>query len=260
MERINSIEEFQAILLNIAKEFDRICRVHGIPYYMIGGTMLGAIRHKGFIPWDDDMDFGVPYEYYTELIEILGEELPRPYRCSTYKNSKCVFFPFFKIEDTSTILDDKSLPLPSNQKIGINIDVFPLIHCNREIEAYSTINKLLNRCGAIYTDSRTHKVVNLCKKVIRPFWPISKEAYVSSIFNHYDNVEYGPFLANIGGRWKEREIVPMEWYGEEFFDFCDTRFRGVKEYDLYLKQMYGDYMTLPPKEQQFVHSEIAYKK
>lgn len=260
MKQVNSIEELQYILLNIAKEFDRICRSHDIPYYMIGGTMLGAIRHKGFIPWDDDMDFGVPYENYNELITILEKELSEPYRCSTYKNSKCVFFPFFKIEDTSTILDDKSLPVPFKQKPGVNIDIFPLIRCNYEIASYPEIKKLSSRCGSLYTDSRTHRIVNLCKKLIRPFWPTSRETYVSSAFNLYDNIEDGPCMGNIGGRWKEKEIVPIEWYGNVYFDFCDTKFRGIKEFDLYLKQMYGDYMKLPPREKQFVHSEKVYIK
>ena len=95
MERID-IEEVHSRVLAIAKEFDRICTLHGIPYYMIGGTMLGAIRHKGFIPWDDDMDFGVPIEHYQELINILEKELPYPFRCCTYKNHPAVLFNFLK--------------------------------------------------------------------------------------------------------------------------------------------------------------------
>ena len=66
MEKIG-IKEIQQHLLGIAKEFDRICTKHNIPYFMLYGTMLGAVRHKGFIPWDDDMDFGVPIEYYTTI-------------------------------------------------------------------------------------------------------------------------------------------------------------------------------------------------
>ena len=75
------IEEAHHILLDIAKAFTKVCDENNIPYYMLGGTMLGAVRHKGFIPWDDDMDFGVPREYYDLLINVLEKELPSPYRC-----------------------------------------------------------------------------------------------------------------------------------------------------------------------------------
>ena len=74
-----TFEELRHHLLEIAKAFDAVCRKNNIPYYMLGGTMLGAIRHKGFIPWDDDMDFGVPRKYFDTLIEIFERDLPSKY-------------------------------------------------------------------------------------------------------------------------------------------------------------------------------------
>ena len=97
-----SLKDQHILLLGIAKEFDKVCRDSRIPYYMLGGTMLGAIRHKGFIPWDDDMDFGVPRPYYERLISALEEQLPVRYRCCTYDNSRNIIYPFIKIEDTHT--------------------------------------------------------------------------------------------------------------------------------------------------------------
>ena len=76
MRKIEDIKELQSILLDIAKEFHRICTMYEIPYYMVGGTQLGAVRHKGFIPWDDDMDFGVPRVYFEKLKVLLEESLP----------------------------------------------------------------------------------------------------------------------------------------------------------------------------------------
>ena len=75
MRQIRNVEEIHHILLNIAAAFHQICIKHDIPYCMLGGTMLGAVRHKGFIPWDDDMDFAVPREYYEKIIELLEQEL-----------------------------------------------------------------------------------------------------------------------------------------------------------------------------------------
>ena len=88
------IKGVQQRLLYIATIVDELCEKHGIPLYMISGTMLGAVRHKGFIPWDDDMDFAVPYQYYPELISMLNKELPEGLRCLTYDKSEIYQIPW----------------------------------------------------------------------------------------------------------------------------------------------------------------------
>ena len=87
MEKIE-VKECHKYLLQISKVFHEICARHNIPYYMIGGTMLGAIRHHGFIPWDDDMDFGVPREHYSGLMGILDKELPSEYNIISIYHSE----------------------------------------------------------------------------------------------------------------------------------------------------------------------------
>ena len=126
MKEIKSHDEIHHILLGIASAFTKICDRHGIPYFMLGGTMLGAVRHKGFIPWDDDMDFSIPRPYYQLAIDCLQKELPHPYRCCTYKNNPAIRYCFFKVDDFSTLIVDNRLPLPMDQHLGLNLDVFPL--------------------------------------------------------------------------------------------------------------------------------------
>ena len=75
MKNLSGVE-LHSVLLEIGKAFHNICGKNNIPYFMLGGTMLGAVRHKGIIPWDDDMDFGVPREYFDKLKKALCEELP----------------------------------------------------------------------------------------------------------------------------------------------------------------------------------------
>ena len=104
-----STKETQAILLEMAKVLHEIANQHGIPLFMVGGTMLGAIRHKDFIPWDDDMDFGVFYQDYPRLISILNKELPDGMRCLTYDISETYQLPWIKIENTTTKVIDKAL-------------------------------------------------------------------------------------------------------------------------------------------------------
>lgn len=261
MERI-SIEEIHNRILTIAKEFDRICTYHGIPYYMIGGTMLGAIRHKGFIPWDDDMDFGVPIEHYQELIDILNKELQYPYRCCTYKNHPAVLFNFFKIEDQTTCIDDIAVELPVEQKLGLNIDVFPLNVCTLGGKAEKQVRRKEDLLGKSYLHSTTHansKFRTLVKRTLRMIMGGTPEKLQNDIDNRLRVINKGDFVGNLLGRWREKEIVPKEWYGDSTrYSFEDTSFVGIKEYDKYLSQLYGDYMSLPPKEQQIAHVENVY--
>lgn len=92
------IHENHSLLLNLAVAVADIAKKHNIPFFMVGGTMLGAIRHKGFIPWDDDMDFGVTYDHYFKFIDILRHELPERYRCLTYDDDTPMLSFFSKLK------------------------------------------------------------------------------------------------------------------------------------------------------------------
>ena len=140
MEKLG-INAVQQRLFAIATTVDTICKKHGIPIYMILGTLLGAVRHKGFIPWDDDMDFAVPYQYYPELISILNKELPDGMRCLTYDKSESYQIPWIKIEDTTTKVMDKALNVGEDKMPGLNIDIFPLVSCQKE-NSLHTIRKI----------------------------------------------------------------------------------------------------------------------
>lgn len=261
MREIKSIDEIHIILLGIAKVFADICERHEIPYYMLGGTMLGAIRHKGFIPWDDDMDFAIPRPYYQQAIDFLEKELPPPYRCCTYKNNLAVRYCFFKIDDFSTLIVDNRLPLPIEQHLGLNIDVFPLDSIDiddanvKKIMIYRKLNRLL------FVNNPKSKAKQLVRSIIRRIIPISRDYVLSKQETLLVNCKSSRTLANAFGRWKEREYIPIEWYGEgAYFQFETLRFRGIKEYDSYLTKLYGNYMLLPPENQRLTHvNQIYYR-
>ena len=254
------IEDVHKVLLGIAVEFDKICQRHGIPYYMLGGTMLGAVRHKGFIPWDDDMDFGVPRQYYEKLREILEKELPQPYRCCTFTNSPYVFYPYYKIEDRNTRLDSAQLKGTIIDKIGINIDIFPLDSCNKDDKRIKGIMKMNDAYGRIFTQSSCKsKQKNKLKSGIRLLLPISQQRFYNHIVKRISEIPSGDCWANLFGHWEEKEIIPVQWYGQDVkYAFEDVEFSGLGEYDLYLKHLYGDYMQLPPEDKRKPHGENAY--
>lgn len=256
MKKID-INECHKLLLGIAKEFDRICSKHNIPYYMLGGTMLGAIRHKGFIPWDDDMDFGVPREHYDKLINILERELPERYKCYTYKNNKAVKSPFFKITDTTTRINDPRIDLPIEEQIGINIDIFPLDYCKPNDIRIKKIHRIEKIRQVIFINPPVKSTFKLLiKRILRILSPVSNTYLTNKSISIASKLEKGNCIGNIFGRWKEKEIVPAEWYGiNTRYKFEDTTLCGIKDYDKYLTHMYNNYMLLPPEGTRFCHTD-----
>ena len=254
------IEEVHSRILNIAEAFDKICTKHDIPYYMLGGTMLGVIRHKGFIPWDDDMDFGVPFEHYNKLISILEEELPHKMRCCTFENSKAVVYPFMKIEDTETCIDDPRVNLPIEEKLGINIDVFPLVACEKYGKDAAHARKLLRLQTLLFVDSSDGgNMKRFVKRVLRLATPFGKRYLPKKMLSLLSEMKNGNDIANIFGRWGIKESIDKKWYGTNVrYDFENLSLCGFKEYDKYLTQMYGDYMQLPPVNQQVAHVDYVY--
>lgn len=251
-----TFEELHHHLLEIAKAFDAVCRKNNIPYYMLGGTMLGAIRHKGFIPWDDDMDFGVPRKYFDTLIEIFERDLPSKYKCRTIYNSRNITLPFYKIEDTTTKCQNNQYYGKIQDFFGLNIDIFPLDSCDPHNHDVKNLLWLVDKYAGIYTRAANDsKKKEFIKRIIRFFIPFSKKTIYNYIERKAHALSPGNYLGNLYGRWKEKEIIPTEWYGNNsYYSFEDSYFQGFVEYDKYLTRLYESYMELPPEEKRTTHS------
>ena len=259
MEKIG-LNEIHKHLLDLAQEFDRVCVNNGIPYYMAYGTMLGAVRHHGFIPWDDDMDFVVPIEHYQRMLNCLEKDLSAPYRCCTHKNRKGLIHCFAKIEDTSTLLDDSSFRLSLEEKLGINIDIFPLNRFDHEDCRIKRVRRKIHLLGAAFSDSKKHTgfIRRFGKSLLalllggRPTFLQRSIDRVSYSLNHGDKM--GSIFDS-----PKIEPVPSEWFGKgRRYQFENISLVGPIEYDLYLTHMYGDYMTPPPESQRVAHAESAF--
>ena len=114
----------QMVMLEMLKELDGICRKYNIPYFLYWGTLLGAIRHDGFIPWDDDLDVGIMHNDYQRLMKVLPEELPEHITLQTNDTDKNYFFFFAKLRDKRSFLDEGSYDRVFSER-GIFIDIFP---------------------------------------------------------------------------------------------------------------------------------------
>ncbi len=260
------IKECHQHLLEIAKCFDQLCATHQIPYYMLGGTMLGAIRHRGFIPWDDDMDFGIPRPFFDQFIKVAEKELPKQYSLLTRQNSPAIPKGFIKIQlKGSKLIEKVFVTQKTDFYNGIAIDVFPLDGC----DSTSWLDRL--RIKYIFTLIRIHEgrfcsldirkgVKKLVAAIIKAL-PLNDKKLTDRIDQLIQswNYEKSSMLSNCYGHWKEREIIHKLIFGEpKPYAFGPLFLYGVSDADGYLKQLYGDYMLLPPKEQQLTHANEIY--
>jgi len=262
MEQIN-LKQSQQILLNIAKEVCWIGEKHNIPIFMVGGTMLGAIRHKGFIPWDDDMDFGVTYNHYFEFIDILKKELPSPLRCLYYEDNSPVHSFFFKVENSNTVVDDPCLNLPLNKKIGLSIDVFPIVSCTEASGEETThkVKKLLDKELLRVIPQNATWFRKLAKRFLNFFNFGSNIKEKRKIKSLLDNVKNGEYFCNIVSPQFWKIIWPGSTFSElERYQFDGTFFWGPRDYDAYLSKCYKNYMELPPENKRRTHLLSTYMR
>lgn len=259
MREIKTIEELQAILMNIALEFHRICQKHNITYYMLGGTMLGAVRHEGFIPWDDDMDFGVSREYYEKLKDILNKELSHEYGILTVENTDALLIDIIKIQDKRTIIKEQ---YKENVKedFGINIDIFPLDRtairkgCLKQKMLSFLLSIQSYRFLSIKSRPFTKKIIALSIKVV--LFGLNKLSIINFVNKQY-RINKGQYIAN----YCDAEILPSEVMGiPKLYKFESTQFYGVENAHEYLNSLYGDYMQLPPEGKRHIHITGMYWK
>lgn len=262
MTQYINTQEAQNILLDIAKEFHKICQKHNIPYYMIGGTMLGAIRHKGFIPWDDDMDFGIPREHYNRFIQIALKELPNFYKLHTIDNSAYALMGISKIADTRTEIHEKFSPR-TNDSIGLNIDIFPIDQTNDQTGIFSRnriIQELLKLQRTLFIDykSRTGSkriIAYILQKLIR-ISPQSNIKRINKLIAKSSTSSTHNMWVNFYGTYGFKEILDRKLFGEPIlYPFENTHFYGVAHYDAYLKHFFSNYMELPPIDKRHIHHE-----
>lgn len=265
LKRID-INECHKHLLDIAIVFDRLCQKYHIPYYMLGGTMLGAIRHQGFIPWDDDMDFGIPRPFFKQFISIAKNELPISFELVDKNNSEAVKKGFIKIQLKGSKVKEKVFGQQTESFFnGISIDIFPLDGA----DSSSLKGKLHIKIAFLLERIHEGKFCSLSirkgvKRWIAAFikaLPINERTLSNFIDRWIQKADYEKsFLtANYYGHWKEREIMKKSILGKPTsYSFNGITLFGAERYDDYLKSLYGDYKILPPPEQQITHAEEIY--
>lgn len=256
------LRKVQLTELEILKEMKRICERHGLHYYLACGTLLGAVRHEGFIPWDDDVDVVMPYRDYVRFIRIAKKELPEDYFIQNSFTDINYPRPFTKIRKNNTTFQEHAL-LGADVHQGIWIDIFPLIETSAGIDykLKQFLIKTSNYCQAKKIFERNREefkrnigVVFFYLITLFYYVPESIRIYLHKIMLAYAFNGHGSHFAFV---WIElSKIIDKNIFtdGCVYLTFENEKFPVPYGWDKWLSLMYGDYMTLPPENERGSHN------
>lgn len=266
-----NLSEIQKVLLYTFKAFTTLCKKYNIKYYAAFGTALGAIRHHGFIPWDDDIDVYIPRNDYNKFIE-LKNQIGDDYKIIDIQDDK--YFMYFAkfINNKTTIWEKEELPFV----YGVFIDIFPIDFYNEDQkEDIRHKNIEFSNIYKKFFKAQRNNTLKYCWKCIKNFSFIKLIKTIETIIIYHPNKKLYKskleklisYFANIKGNYlcryspdiDESSIYPINWFAEGVeFPFEDTTIILPKYYDLYLKKEFGNYMKLPKKEKQVSNHDMYF--
>lgn len=252
------INELKKLQLDILIKIRNFCDSHGISYYLAYGTLLGAVRHKGYIPWDDDIDIMMPRNDYNRFLQEFNGQY-KDLVVHAPELDLSYYAPYANVMDNRTLLCEPHL---KHEGIGVKIDIFPIDNVPDEYILYQNVCRKSGKLNRI----REAKVADLnyynglswlklfIKKVLFFFisYPVIQKRIIElatncdpAVGNYVDCIVF----ITIKNRRFPRTCVE----GYELVNFENEKFKAPKDYDVCLKALFGDYMKMPPKEKRVAH-------
>lgn len=265
---MNAIQSVKCAQLDLLIELKRLCEKYEINYFLIGGTLIGAIRHDGFIPWDDDIDVGMLRSDYEKFRVVCAKDLCSEYKLYNWENDNKSPLPFLKLKITGTHYREE-LAENTDMNDEIFIDIFPFDNAPDSLflqtlqasSIYLIRKILLLKCGfSIDRGNRIKKLLYSILKTISsiasvPFW----KKCCTSIMNAYNNRETSEVVNMCGAYSYKKELKKKELLTKTVPHLFEKQFFSVPEqYDTYLREIYGDYMELPPQDERIGRHGVSF--
>lgn len=255
-----SDKEIKEIEVNLLLKFDEFCNKYGFKYVLDGGTLIGAVRHKGFIPWDDDIDVAMPFPDFLRFVDLYRKKNADSPIKLLYGLDDSYGFHYGKLVDSRTIVKSKFRQDKSLYPIWI--DIFPMYSMDDDDDlAQAKIDKMLHYYGKTWSYLSVnyknpirkfyHVICN--DKMLRYYMKKIDKILLEHPYGSTKRIRFAPVVSRKLCPAKNDHFdnrIKLEFEGYEFY--------APKDYDAYLTGMYGDYMKLPPEEQRINHKIEAY--
>jgi len=259
MRKIEDIQELRQIQIGILDDVHRFCEEHGLRYFLSSGTLIGAVRHKGYIPWDDDIDIHMPRKDYERFLQTYNDERGI-YRVLNPNTEPHYYYTFAKVIDSRTrMVEDENV----GYEIGVYIDIFPEDYVTDNLLKRKLIFQLkhllykIRRCKISHSNPLYSKWAYLCYRNL----PLSVGMVNSIIKLIIMRNKPSGFVSNMteSGATNVDDCIPVEDVESAIdIEFEGKMYKTMIGYHDYLTRVYGDYMQLPPEDQRVTHKFEAW--
>ncbi len=270
---MNDLTEVHKLTLSLAKVFISLCEKHGLRYYFIGGSVIGILRHGGFIPWDDDIDIGMPRRDHDRLMEILKTDMPEGYGICNRHTDENWHFNLSQFVDMESEILIHLAQTPRSAHVWL--DIFPLdgLPTGKLRRWFHVKNILLHRylvqIAHVTTQVDAYRKRPALEKLVLGFCkviPIGKLIKTDKVLDRMERIlrkydyDESVFVGNMLGRQRENEVVLREQFGTPVQkQFEDILVNIPEKYHELQTHFYGDYMAMPPEEKRESHNVTIVK-
>lgn len=263
-DQSNKLKQLKITLIEILEEIDKVCERNHIPYVLVGGTLLGAKRHGGFIPWDDDLDIAMLRSDYESFERIAASELPDTLYLRNFHTDKNYYLPFGKVckKGTSYITDIDSSQTSNNE---IFVDIFPLDFAEKENSLFQKFQALIVKGLKSVIIRKKKMKVKSTSFSVKVLQLVCFSLPTQTLMGLQEKVmklcraETARYIVNLGSNYSYiKQTMPREvYYPTVKIEFEGKKFQAPANVEYYLRRIYGPkYMELPPIEKRITHNIV----